>query len=251
MTPPSSEDSKAFYLALRGIFTDQNAQLRRLKKISRLIDEHKQQPPISKLIQEHGIDAVYNNPKQLLSARVFESPLAARKHFSELPAPMTNSLQQHARTHSPKLTSLSALLALSDHDIDDGNEIAVAPIFSESVRQFGERLPKIPFTQYGLLGADTTKMSKIVPDGPLSAEVWPQLDKWKEAHSSPLSDFRVEQNMAAGAFLELMEWLREVLLQDAVFLRESYPDHPLFQDPVFLVPSLPHLPAKSGAHPNS
>ncbi|XP_044720178.1 transcriptional activator of glycolytic enzymes domain-containing protein [Hirsutella rhossiliensis] len=29
--------------------------------------------------------------------------------------------------------------------------------------------------------------------------------------------------MAAGAFLELLEWLREVLLQDAVFLRESYP----------------------------
>ncbi|KAM4058368.1 transcriptional activator of glycolytic enzymes domain-containing protein [Hirsutella rhossiliensis] len=42
--------------------------------------------------------------------------------------------------------------------------------------------------------------------------------------------------MAAGAFLELLEWLREVLLQDAVFLRESYPDHPIFQDPVFSCP---------------
>ncbi|KJZ70029.1 hypothetical protein HIM_10580 [Hirsutella minnesotensis 3608] len=76
----------------------------------------------------------------------------------------------------------------------------------------------------------------VRPPVVLLVQVWPQLDKWKEAHSSPLSDFGVEQNMAAGAFLELMEWLREVLLQDAVFLQESYPDHPLFQDPVFSCP---------------
>ncbi|KJZ68132.1 hypothetical protein HIM_12477 [Hirsutella minnesotensis 3608] len=75
-------------------------------------------------------------------------------------------------------------------------------------------------------------------------QVWPQLDKWKEAHSSPLSDFGVEQNMAAGAFLELMEWLREVLLQDAVFLRESCPDHPLFQDPVFACPEFAAFASK-------
>ncbi|KAM4067739.1 transcriptional activator of glycolytic enzymes domain-containing protein [Hirsutella rhossiliensis] len=48
--------------------------------------------------------------------------------------------------------------------------------------------------------------------------------------------------MAAGAFLELLEWLREVLLQDAVFLRESYPDHPIFQDPVFSCPEFEAQP---------
>ncbi|KJZ69090.1 hypothetical protein HIM_11524 [Hirsutella minnesotensis 3608] len=78
----------------------------------------------------------------------------------------------------------------------------------------------------------------------LLVQVWPQLDKWKEVHSSSLSDFGVEQNMAAGAFLELMEWLREVLLQDAVFLRESYPDHPLFQDPVFSCPEFAAFASK-------
>ncbi|KJZ70438.1 hypothetical protein HIM_10176 [Hirsutella minnesotensis 3608] len=76
----------------------------------------------------------------------------------------------------------------------------------------------------------------VRPPDVLLVQVWPQLDNWKEAHSSPLSDFGVEQNMAAGAFLEVMEWLQEVLLQDAVFLRESYPDHPLFQDSVFACP---------------
>ena len=48
-----------------------------------------------------------------------------------------------------------------------------------------------------------------------------------------LPDLGVEQNLAPGAFLKLLEWLREMLLQDAVFLRESYPNHPIFQDPVF------------------
>ncbi|KAM4061072.1 centromere DNA-binding protein complex CBF3 subunit, domain 2 domain-containing protein [Hirsutella rhossiliensis] len=78
----------------------------------------------------------------------------------------------------------------------------------------------------------------------LLVQVWPQLDKWKEAHSSPFSDLGVEQNMAAGAFLELLEWLREVLLQDAVFLRESYPDHPIFQDPVFSCPEFEAFASK-------
>ncbi len=84
----------------------------------------------------------------------------------------------------------------------------------------------------------------VRPPVVLLVQVWPQLDKWKEAHGSPLSDFGVEQNMAAGAFLELMEWLREVLLQDAVFLRESYPDHPLFQDPVFACPEFAAFASK-------
>ncbi|KJZ68994.1 hypothetical protein HIM_11610 [Hirsutella minnesotensis 3608] len=84
----------------------------------------------------------------------------------------------------------------------------------------------------------------VRPPVVLLVKVWPQLDKWKEAHSSPLPDFGVEQNMAAGAFLELMEWLREVLLQDAVFLRESYPDHPLFQDPVFSCPEFAAFASK-------
>ncbi|KJZ70114.1 hypothetical protein HIM_10484 [Hirsutella minnesotensis 3608] len=88
---------------------------------------------------------------------------------------MTSNLQQHAMADSPKFTSVNALLAPNDPDIDEGNEIAVAPIFSESVRQFGESLPKIPFTQYGLLGADTTKMSKIVTGGSLLAEDNPNI----------------------------------------------------------------------------
>ncbi|KAK4236654.1 transcriptional activator of glycolytic enzymes-domain-containing protein, partial [Achaetomium macrosporum] len=34
----------------------------------------------------------------------------------------------------------------------------------------------------------------------------------------------------------LLHWLRDVLLQDAVFLMAKYPGHPIFQDPVFWSP---------------
>jgi hypothetical protein len=39
--------------------------------------------------------------------------------------------------------------------------------------------------------------------------------------------------MAAEAFLDLLGWLREVLLQDSVILRKCFPLHPIFKDPVF------------------
>ncbi|KAM4064097.1 centromere DNA-binding protein complex CBF3 subunit [Hirsutella rhossiliensis] len=68
--------------------------------------------------------------------------------------------------------------------------------------------------------------------------------EWSGSYFVPGPPSGVEQNMAAGAFLELLEWLREVLLQDAVFLRESYPDHPIFQDPVFSCPEFEAFASK-------
>lgn len=71
----------------------------------------------------------------------------------------------------------------------------------------------------------------VKPPLTLCQRIWPALDKWKQAHDADSPS--VEANRAAGAFLELLGWLRTVLLQDAVFLRKHYPLHPLFQDPVF------------------
>lgn len=71
----------------------------------------------------------------------------------------------------------------------------------------------------------------IKPPLALLRRIWPDLDGWKEAHDT--ASLAVEPNKAAGAFLELLGWLREVLLQDAVFLRKLYPRHPVFRDPVF------------------
>jgi hypothetical protein len=71
----------------------------------------------------------------------------------------------------------------------------------------------------------------VKPSAALCRRIWPALDQWKEAHDSASS--AVEPNKAAGAFLELLAWLRVVFLQDAVFLQKHYPQHPIFSDPVF------------------
>jgi hypothetical protein len=73
--------------------------------------------------------------------------------------------------------------------------------------------------------------STIKPPPALLRGIWPDLDTWKEVHDK--ASLAVEPNRAAGAFLELLSWLREVLLQDAVFLRKLYPHHPLFRDSIF------------------
>jgi hypothetical protein len=43
----------------------------------------------------------------------------------------------------------------------------------------------------------------------------------------------VFENKALGAFIEVLGWLRVVLLQDAPFLACNFPNHPIFKDPIF------------------
>jgi hypothetical protein len=81
--------------------------------------------------------------------------------------------------------------------------------------------------------------STAKPPSRLLARVFPGLDYWKERHDAPESSplaATVQQDKAAGAFLELLDWLREVVLQDAVFLKPLFPDHPVFRDPLFRDP---------------
>jgi hypothetical protein len=69
----------------------------------------------------------------------------------------------------------------------------------------------------------------VIPPPQLAAAVWPELDSWK----ARLDSGDIEQNKAAGAFIELLYWLRQVLLQDAALLLTDFPDHPLFEAPIF------------------
>jgi len=44
--------------------------------------------------------------------------------------------------------------------------------------------------------------------------VWPDLDRWRAAHLElPEATEKVEPNLAAGGFLELLDRLRDVFLQ--------------------------------------
>ena len=67
----------------------------------------------------------------------------------------------------------------------------------------------------------------VRPEPWLRSQIWPQLDGW--------GSFEADDK-ATGAFIELLHWLRDVLLQDAVFLIAKYPGHPVFRDPVFQSP---------------
>jgi hypothetical protein len=74
----------------------------------------------------------------------------------------------------------------------------------------------------------------VKPPPSLRRRVWPQLDRWREAHLDlPGASEAVEPNLAAGGFLELLDKLRDVFLQDSVFVRRSHPSHPLFRDALF------------------
>ena len=48
--------------------------------------------------------------------------------------------------------------------------------------------------------------STVKPEPSLLSRIWPELDSWKEAFDRPsAATTPVEQNKAAGAFLELLE----------------------------------------------
>lgn len=54
----------------------------------------------------------------------------------------------------------------------------------------------------------------VKPPPTLRRRVWPQLDRWREAHLDlPGATEVVEPNLAAGGFLELLDKLRDVFLQ--------------------------------------
>jgi hypothetical protein len=74
----------------------------------------------------------------------------------------------------------------------------------------------------------------IRPPPSLRRQVWPQLDRWRQAHLDlPGASEVVEPNLAAGGFLELLDKLRDVFLQDSVFVRQKHPRHPIFRDALF------------------
>ncbi len=70
----------------------------------------------------------------------------------------------------------------------------------------------------------------IVPSDTLLSMIWPQLDTWK-GHFGPQKD--QINDLAAAGLVDLLLYLREIILQDSVALRECFPDHPIWNHPVF------------------
>lgn len=76
-------DEKLVYLALRGVFVGEHAQLRKRKAIHKVICERKQEPGLQSLIQAHGVNDVTRVAKVLLVDQIFASRLRAKARFPE------------------------------------------------------------------------------------------------------------------------------------------------------------------------
>ncbi|ETI55557.1 hypothetical protein F443_01771 [Phytophthora nicotianae P1569] len=71
--------------------------------------------------------------------------------------------------------------------------------------------------------------ASVEPPRVLQSMIFPQVEKWQHA----INDGKAEQSIAAGGFLELLQYLRKVILQDAVFLQDFPPHHPVWQHDIF------------------
>ena len=103
--------------------------------------------------------------------------------------------------------------------------------------------------------------AKVQPPPSLIDAVWPWVDQWLawlKAHTGPSevgredglggvaaaayedlplqdlpSDKEDPTDIAAQGFLQLLKELRVILLQDSVIMRTEFPDHPIWNDPLF------------------
>jgi hypothetical protein len=79
--------------------------------------------------------------------------------------------------------------------------------------------------------------AKIDPPESLQRQLWPEIDGWLakyEEFNPRATDNAVERPDLAGAgFLRLLKYLRVVILQDSVVLRDLFPNHPIWKYYIF------------------
>ena len=79
--------------------------------------------------------------------------------------------------------------------------------------------------------------ARETPEEAPGTQIWPETDVWlqrMEAYHPDRTDNEVVRlDLAGSGFLRLLRTLRVVLLQDSVILRQRFPLHPLWTDPLF------------------
>ncbi|RYP34164.1 hypothetical protein DL767_004391 [Monosporascus sp. MG133] len=75
-------DKRRVYLACRGVFTGDKAHIRQLKKVRKVVEQHK--ASLRSLIQDLGEEKTIEAVRDLLERRIFESELRAKIEFPEL-----------------------------------------------------------------------------------------------------------------------------------------------------------------------
>ncbi|KAG2191953.1 hypothetical protein INT47_004736 [Mucor saturninus] len=84
--------------------------------------------------------------------------------------------------------------------------------------------------------ADLAEAS-VDPSESLCKMIFPDLDVWHDRltakQANPNNNDEMEVTVAAKAFFELLFMLRKTIIQDAVFMIEKFPTHPLWQNSLF------------------
>lgn len=71
--------------------------------------------------------------------------------------------------------------------------------------------------------------AQIQPPASLLSKVFPLVERDLGLYN----DGTYESSLSGQGFLRLLRYLKTVFLQDSVILREQWPEHPNFQDPLF------------------
>lgn len=69
----------------------------------------------------------------------------------------------------------------------------------------------------------------VLPPPALLSMIWPELDQWVDGAQKP-------KDLAGTGTVNLLAYLREVILQDSAFLIDRYPGSPVWSHPVFRHP---------------
>ena len=94
MAKMPSPDGRLVYLYCSSIFNGANAQVRRAKKITQLLEEHKKSIKI--LTKEFALPSIVAVVKELLEERIFESLPRAKLRYPELFQPSEKQVAERA-----------------------------------------------------------------------------------------------------------------------------------------------------------
>jgi len=80
------------------------------------------------------------------------------------------------------------------------------------------------------MGCFEIRRARIAPPEALLSMIWPGLDSWKDRFGPGPDQIN---DLAAMGLTSLLFYLREVVLQDSVFLMQQFPNSPVWNHPVF------------------
>lgn len=80
------------------------------------------------------------------------------------------------------------------------------------------------------MGCFEIRRASVSPPNALLSTIWPELDAWKNRFGPEVGQIN---DLAATGVTDLLFYLREVILQDSVVLRQMFPNSPVWNHPVF------------------